>query len=501
MARIRMMLAGVLASCVTAASAVAQAPAAPAASPDQGRREAIRLVDTWLDAAQAYDRVPSLSAAIVQGDEIVWSKGYGTLDADHRVATTATTVYSICSISKLFTSIALMQQWEAGRVRLDEPITTYLPWAKLKPVEQDSVPITLRAVLSHSAGLPRESDFPYWRETDWPFPTREQLREKIAAQEPLFPASRWFQYSNLGLTLAGETVAAVSKQPYADYAQSRVLGPLGLKDTHPFLPMDVYGSRLAVGWGAIKRDQTRDLLKPFDARGLAPAAGYSSTVEDLGRFAIWQFRLLRTGRPEVLKASTLCEMQRVQFTDPDWKTTWGLGFSVSRVGEHTHVGHSGDCPGYHSTLSLRPDSETAVAAMLTGAESPSRYVIGAFAMLDKRKAFTFKEPAATAGVDLEAYAGRYSDQPWGAEVAVAPWAGGLAMIWLPSPDPTTRLTLLKPKGGDLFRRVRDDGSEAEEVRFQRGPDGRVTGFLRYSNISRRAGDIAAPPGAPVTPRP
>lgn len=487
---IRMMLAGALASCVTMAAAAAQAPAAPPPGADQGRPEAIRLIDAWLDAAQVYDRVPSLSAAIVQGDDLVWSKGYGTLDAAHKVPTTATTVYSICSISKLFTSIALMQQWEAGKVRLDEPITTYLPWAQLKPVEQDSVPITLRAVLSHSAGLPRESDFPYWRQEDYPFPTREQLRQKLAVQEPLFPASRWFQYSNLGLTLAGETVAAVSRQPYADYAQSHVLGPLGLKDTHPFLPMDLYGTRLAVGWGAIKRDQTRDLLKPFDARGLTPAAGYSSTVEDLGRFAAWQFRLLRTEKPEVVKASTLREMQRVQFTDPDWKTTWGLGFSVSHVGEHTYVGHGGDCPGYHSTLSLRPDSETAVVAMLTGTEAPSRYATAIFALLDKRKAWAFKGAPPATGVDLEAYAGHYSDQPWGAEVAVAPWAGGLAIISLPSNDPLARLTVLKPKGGDVFRRVRDDGSEAEDYRFQRGPDGKVTGFMHFSNPSPRTGPLS-----------
>lgn len=493
--RLKSAFVGALASWMAAIPAFAQTPAEPGAKPDPALVEALRLADTWLDGAVVYDRVPSLSAAVVQGDKLVWSKGYGTLDADHRIPTTAQTIYSICSISKLFTSVALMQQWEAGRVRLDEPITTYLPWARLKAVQQDSVPITLREMLSHSAGLPRESDFPYWRQQDYPFPTREQLRAKLVAQAPLYPAARWFQYSNLGLTLAGETVEAVSREPYAAYAQGHVLGPLGLRDTRTFMPMDLYGTRLAVGWGGIKRDQTRDLLKPFDARGLTPAAGYTSTVEDLGRFAAWQFRLLRTEKAEVLKASTLREMQRVQFTDPDWKTTWGLGFTVTRSGEHTYVGHGGDCPGYHAMLSLRPDSETAVVAILTGTEAPSRYVAAVFALLDKRKGFAFKGQPPARDIDLEAYAGRYSDQPWGAEVAVAPWAGGLAIISLPSADPMARLTILKPKGGDVFRRVRDDGSEADDIRFERGPDGKVTGFSRFSNSSPRLADIAAAPAA------
>jgi hypothetical protein len=67
---------------------------------------------------------------------------------------------------------------------------------------------------------------------------------------------------------------------------------MGLNDTRTVMPMELYGKRLAVGYGALKRDGTRDLLKPFDTRGLAPAAGYTSTMEDLGKFASWQFRLL-----------------------------------------------------------------------------------------------------------------------------------------------------------------------------------------------------------------
>ncbi len=456
----------------------------------KAQAEALRLVDEWLGGVQAYDRVPALSAAVVQGDRIVWSKGWGTVDAAHTIPATSKTLYSICSISKLFTSVSLMQQWEAGRVRLDEPVSTYLPWAKLKPSADDSLPITLRTILTHSAGLPRESDYPYWTGPDYPFPTHDQIKAKFSAQSPLWAASQRFQYSNLGLTLAGETVAAVSGTPYADYAQTHVLDPLGLKDTHPFLPMDLYGKRLAVGWGAVERDGSRPLLKPFDARGVTPAAGYTSTAEDLGKFALWQFRLLRTGHEEVLKASTLREMQRVQFMDPDWKTSWGLGFTVGHRGDQTYVGHGGDCPGYHTTLQLRPATETAVIAMLTGAESPGAYAQAAFDLLDKRKAFKFRG-APPAAVDLEAYTGRFGGQPWSSEIVVTPWAGGLAMVSLPSHKPADELTILKPKGGDVFRRIRDDGTEADEIRFERDAAGKVVRLIQFSNPRERTGALDA----------
>ncbi|HVO78396.1 MAG TPA: serine hydrolase domain-containing protein, partial [Candidatus Bathyarchaeia archaeon] len=168
-----------------AVTAMAQGP-----KPAAERAEALRLVDAWLDAEQAYEHIPAVSAGVVVGDDLVWSKGYGTIDAQHTVPASPKTIYSICSISKLFTSVALMEQYDAGKVRLDDPITTYLPWAKLKPLSEDSGPITVRGILSHSAGLPRESDSPYWSAPDFAFPTQAQIRAKITDQTALYPAER-----------------------------------------------------------------------------------------------------------------------------------------------------------------------------------------------------------------------------------------------------------------------------------------------------------------------
>jgi CubicO group peptidase (beta-lactamase class C family) len=247
----------------------------------------------------------------------------------------------------------------------------------------------------------------------------------------------------------------------------------------------------------MKRDGTRELLKPFDTKGITPAAGLTSNVEDLARFASWQLRLLRTGKEgtederkgkNVLKASTLREMQRVQYVDPGWKVTYGLGFSIDRKDKNTFVGHEGDCPGYATSVRLRTEDELAVVLMKDAPPDALPLTETVFAIFDKRKGYEFKEPPPARGVDLEAYSGHYSNQPWGSESVMVPWAGGLAYLTLPASDPAGSVSFLKPKGGDVFRRVREDGSEAEEVKFLRDASGKVTGFMHFSNPTMRQPD-------------
>ena len=91
-------------------------------------------------------------------------------------------------------------------------------------------------------------------------------------------------------------------------------------------------------------------------------------------------------------------------------------------------------------------------------------------------------------MDLEAFVGHYSRQPWGSEEVIVPWAGGLALLGLPADKPGEDMAFLKPKGGDVFRRVRDDGSEAEEFQFQRDASGKVSGYMHFSNPTMRVSE-------------
>ncbi len=465
-------------------------PAAGAAQSlrdDPRVQQALNLLDLWLDAARDYEHIPGISAGVVYDQELLWSKGYGYQDRETRVVPTAETIYSICSISKLFTSIAVMQLRDQGKLRLDDSVSHHLPWFAIKQAFPDGPPITIEGLLTHASGLPREADWPYWTGPDFTFPAREQVIQLLANQQTLYPAETYFQYSNLGLTLAGEVVQQVSGQPYAEYVEQHILAPLGLASTTAEIPLEQRGRRLATGYSALARDGTRKAMPLFQARGIAPAAGFASTVEDLARFASWQFRVLSGARSDVLAGNTLKEMQRVHWMDPDWRTTWGLGFSIWRSKDKTFVGHGGSCPGYRTQLSLQTDDKIATIFLANAlGVSPQPFTMRMYEIVAPALAAAKKAPAAGRSPEpsFAKYYGTY-EQSFGGESAVIPWEDGLAMVAFPTDDPMGALTKLRYVGGDTFRRVRDDGQLAEEIVFETNARGEVTRFKRNSNYATK----------------
>lgn len=448
--------------------------------------DAFRLIEVWLDAQKDFDRLPGLSAAVIDNQKVLWSGAVGLANIEEGVETESKTICSICSISKLFTSVSIMKLYEEGKLRLDDKVSDLLPAYDLEQQYPESGPITIRSLLTHSSGLPREAAYPYWTGPDFPFPDKEQIDSKLNEQKTLYPASTYFQYSNLGLTLLGEIVEEISGMPYEEYVQQNILDPLGLSDTRTELPENLYGSDLAIGYSAMTRVGKREKVNFFQAKGITPAAGFSSTVEDLGKFASWQFRLRDTNVAEIIKLSTLKYMQNVHWTDPDWETTWGLGFSVYKGSNgNKWVGHGGSCPGYRSTLQLDLENKRAFVVMINASgTNPSKYVKGINEILGKAEVSDKEEPGANKTY-LEEYVGYYKPMPWWSEEYISTWNGKLVVLGLPAEKPGKAITFFKHIEGDTFRRIRDNDELGETLVFERDQKGKIIRYKRHGNYSER----------------
>lgn len=448
-------------------------------------RQALTFLEMWLDGQRTYEAIPGVSAAVVHDQQVIWKGAFGMAHRERAIAAAPSTVYSVCSISKLFTSVAVMQLRDEGKLRLDDPVMRHLPWFAVKQMYPESGSITIESILTHSAGLQEDPSIPFWSGA-FEFPSREQVMAILPTEETLYPAQRHYEYSNTGLFLAGEIVAATSGGPFADRVTTRILQPLGLTSTTPEMPAGLRGGRLATGYSARRRDGTRVPVTFFQTRAFAPAAGFASTAEDLARFASWQFRLLARGGDEVLAANTLREMHRVHFTDPDWRTTRGLGFRVWRSEERTFVGHGGDCPGFRSALLLQNDDRVATVFLANAGGIASEafaqriYEIVAPSV---RAAVAGKEMAPAPDVSLARYQGAYDFAPWGGEIIVFPWEDGLAMLELPNTQPMAELIRLRavPGSPGRFRRLRENDVLGEPVDFDVNAEGHVTQMRRWNN--------------------
>jgi CubicO group peptidase (beta-lactamase class C family) len=439
---------------------------------DGNVRSSIGLLSAWIEWQMAYSGLPGLSIGILHDQELVWAAGFGRAGLEPARPATPDTLYRIASITKLFTSTALLQLRDAGKLRLDDPVVRHLPWFRIGRVPADAPETTIRHLLTHTAGLPREAGFPYW--TDGAFPTAAQIRERLATQQAALPAEAEWKYSNLGLTLAGEIVAAVSGQAYPEYVADHILEPLGMLRTWVTTPPADHAD-LATGYARRLPAGGRAAAPFTDGRGITPAANMTTCVSDLARFAMLQFRDGPAGDAQILRGSTLREMQRVHWLEPDWEAGWGLGFRIVRTRGKTYVGHGGSLRGYRTLVHLCPADRIGVI-VLTNADdgNPLQFAEKAFQWVAPA-ILKVVAPPAPAGppAGWQRYAGRYRN-PWG-DVQVLAVEGRLAMVDPSLPDPMLAITWLHPTAEHTFRSETKNGfgSHGEPVVFELSADGGV----------------------------
>ena len=439
--------------------------------------EAYQLIEYWLEAQKDYEKLPGLTAIITDKNETRWAGSYGLSDGVNPMNIEST--FSICSISKLFTSVALMQLVEDGKLNLDDRIQDVLPWFDIQNDFIDSPDLTVKSIMSHSSGLPRESNHPYWSWPDFPFPTKESVVDELKNQKMLYPPSKYYQYSNLGLSLLGFIVEEVSGLSFDDYVNKNILQPLNLSNTKTYMSIEDYGNILSLGYSSLNRNVERDKVNFFNADGIAAAAGFTSNVLDLAKFARWQLNLLSSSEKNILLPETLKDMHKVHWDDDLSSVTRGLGFGVYNLDGGTWVGHGGSCPGYRSQLYISPELGIAYSVMINSSgTNPSKYIRGMHRILSKvklkkgEKVNKFKE-----------FEGKYISQPWSSETYVQSWGENIALVSLPANEPY--LSLYKHIEGDVFKKILSNDDLGQELEILRDDENNVIAYRTHQNIYKK----------------
>lgn len=440
--------------------------------------DALRLLDLWIAERVAYEEIPGLAIGVVRGDRTLWTKGYGVADLATGAPVTPATPFRLGSVSKLFTATATLQLRDRGKLGLDDPILRHLPWFRIESPYAGAPPITVRQLLTHTSGLPREGAFPYW--TTHQFPERDALHAAIAGQKVFSAPGATYRYSNLGMALLGEIVERASGEPYADYLTRRVLQPLGMLSSTA-APTEADVQRLAHAYQRRRAGEPRREIPFYPTGVFTPMGGVISTVDDLVLFLALELSADAGGSAEagprrVVAGPTLAEMQRLQFVYPSFAGGRGLGFAVSRRDGRTFVGHGGWIGGHRAALELDPAHKLGVV-VLTNADdaAPAPFAQRALALLGEAidgAVSAASSAEKTADPAWSSYYGKYSD-PWGWEYEVLTLDGDLILYEHDYPteeDPAAAFNRLIPVPGEPHTFTMGDG---ERVRFEMNPDGSV----------------------------
>ncbi|MEM9989426.1 MAG: serine hydrolase [Pseudomonadota bacterium] len=446
---------------------------------------ALSAIDAWIEGVQLYDNIPGISVGIVYDQELIWDKGYGYSNLEKKIPADADTLYSICSISKVFTAMGVMQLRDQGKLSLRDPVSKHLDWFNIKETYPESGPATIKGILTHSSGLPREASFGYWIGPDYPFPTQQQVKETIKDKETLYPSQTLFQYSNLGLVLAGDIIEEVSGQNYSDYMQSSILQPLKMDNTRTYFPTERHGQDMAIGYTGLHRDGKREPVKPFYTKGVTASAGFTSSVNDLAKFISWQFKLLDEKDQNILDVNTLREMHQVQWTDPDFETTRGLGFSVTKIGDKMMHGHGGGCPGYITYISLSPEEKLGVIVLTNASDGPAYSLLKDIVISMRTALEKATDSSREKSANYAAYEGNYEARPWGGEMAIRQWGNQLVAIQLPSDNLEEAITRLDHKDDTKFTRLTSSGQKREDWIFDFDGQGKAQYVIIHDSPSKR----------------
>ena len=335
-------------------------------------KQIITKLDSVLE--EIYDRweLPGLAVAIIEQTEISFLKTLGFQNLETHLPLTSQSLFSSMSISKTFTSVAVMQLVEAGRVSLDTPVQEYLPYFKL--ADPRTKQITIRQILSHTSGMPDMDEMEYirlWKNPQMDAGAAERMVRSLSGLELAHPPGEAFLYSNIAYNILGDLIAKVSGVPFETYMRQKVLIPSGMPNS-TFLLDEVPSELLAMPHLRLP-EMTVSPYYPFD-RADGPSSNLLTNIVEMGCWAQMCLNRGKVGGIQVLQPESFATLWTpvVKRNWPPLYAYMGLGWNLGSLQDTRTVSHGGAGAGMNAFLLVLPDLGRA-GVMMYNAESEAQY--------------------------------------------------------------------------------------------------------------------------------
>jgi CubicO group peptidase (beta-lactamase class C family) len=288
-------------------------------------------------------KVPGVSVAVFRDGRVEWARGWGVADVESGRIVDRQTRFQAASISKPVAAAVVLALVSQGRLSLDADVNLMLTsWKLPRNAHTAAAPVTLRRLLTHSAGATVHGFRGY--ASGEQVPTVVQLLDgakpanSAAVRVDIPVGSRW-RYSGGGFSIAQLVVEDVTKKPFAEAARELVLLPFGMSSSTYVQPLPAdLRDRAATGY----RSSGDPVAGKWHTYPEQAAAGLWTTPEDLAKFAIALQRVAAGQSNTVMSQALAQDMLRRQVED------WGLGVGVTGEGAATYFGHGGANEGFRA---------------------------------------------------------------------------------------------------------------------------------------------------------
>lgn len=322
---------------------------------------AIEYAEYRISQVMEQKHLPSFAVAFVDDQKIIWQDTFGMANIEKGQPAETDTVYRLWSVSKAFTAIETLRLAEDGLVDLDAPITKYIPGFSIQSRFPRSGPITIRNILTHRSGLPRNGC--HWVELN-----PSVLADLVTSLEDCYqtsPIGYRYKYSNIGFDLLGHLVEEIRGIPFPDYLRDELLRPIGMDDSaflHQHLPDAL---EIAPGY-----EFHEDKYYPYEQGDITsvPSGNLYSTIEDMGKFVRFILRDGEANGEQLIAPETLDTMFVEQASSARDPQSMGLGWKMSRVlGSEWLVWHDGGpSEGTGALVAFLPDRKLGVVLIANG---------------------------------------------------------------------------------------------------------------------------------------
>ena len=317
-------------------------------------------VDDYISTRMKELGIPGAALVIVQGDQIIHLKAFGVADADGHSVTPQTPFFT-GSTGKSFTALAIMQLIEAGKIKLDAPVQTYLPWFRVADSDASTL-ITVRQLLNQVSGLPRSIGQEQLANTDMSDSAIEDNVRALANVELSAPPGERYEYSNANYVVLGMIVQAVSGQSYETYIKEHIFQPLDMQNSFAS-KTEAEQDGLAVGYQKWFGIPVASPNLPF-VRGSLPAGYLNMSIEDFGHYLIAQLNAGNYHGVSVLSPAGISTLHHPDVPMPGTTDFYAMAWEVQHFQDVEVIRHNGQVPGYTTDMFLVPEKNIAIAMVM-----------------------------------------------------------------------------------------------------------------------------------------